>query len=199
MRRGAFLDRDGVINFDREYVHRREDFAFISGVFEAARRLKGFGFALVVVSNQSGIGRGIFSEQQLATLTSWMQQQFVEQRAALDGVYSCPHHPTDAIGSYRRACDCRKPQPGMLLSAARDLSLSLNASVMFGDRASDLQAARAAGVPVRYLLGTDGRSIPELPASNTLASACFKDLFSAVSSTHFADVLARPPRAGLSK
>lgn len=194
MKRGAFLDRDGVINLDREYVYRREDFSFIDGVFEAARRLKSAGFALVVVTNQSGIGRGLFSEQQLATLTAWMQQQFAKQRAALDGFYYCPHHPTDAVGEYHFTCDCRKPQPGMLLSAARDLGVSLDASVMFGDRASDLQAAQAAGVPVRYLLGTDGRSTPAWPTSDPLASACFADLLSAVSSTHFANVLALHPR-----
>ena len=195
MRRGAFLDRDGVLNVDREYVHKREDFAFIAGVFEAARRLKGWGFALVVVSNQSGIGRGLFSEQEFATLTAWMKQQFVDQGAALDGIYYCPHHPTEAVGDYRRWCDCRKPQPGMFFSAARDLDLALESSVMFGDRLSDLHAARAAGVPVRYFLGTDGRSTPPPPAADNLATACFADLLSAVSSEHFAGVLDYPPRA----
>jgi len=181
VRRAAFIDRDGVINVDRAYVHRREDFEFVSGVFEAARELRRLGFFLVVVTNQSGIGRGIYTQPEFDALTDWMKQQFAVERAPIDAVYFCPHHPVDAVDAYRRVCDCRKPAPGMLLSAGRDLDLDLRSSVMFGDRVSDLEAALAAGVEHRFLLGTDGKCPPDttlLPAS--LHSASFRNLLDAV-------------------
>jgi D-glycero-D-manno-heptose 1,7-bisphosphate phosphatase len=157
-RPAAFLDRDGVVNIDRGYLIRREDFEFVPGVLEGARRLHQLGYALVIVTNQSGIGRGLYSEAQFNELTRWMQGAFEASDAPLAGVYFCPHHPSEATGPYRRPCDCRKPAPGMLFDAARDLKLDLAKSVLFGDRESDLEAARAAGVPLRVLLATDGTS-----------------------------------------
>ncbi len=178
-RRAAFLDRDGVINMDRGYVYREEDFEFVPGALEAARRLHDAGYLLVVTSNQSGIGRGLYSEGDFATLTSWMKQRFLESGAPLAGVYYCPHHPTEAVGIYRRECSCRKPAPGMLLAAARDLGIDLASSIMFGDKTSDLEAARVAGVPVRVLLGTDARELPAMPATPGLASAAYRGLLDA--------------------
>lgn len=178
-RRAAFLDRDGVINFDRGYVYRHEDFEFVPGVLEAARQLYSMGFLLVVVSNQSGIGRDLYSEAEFNVLTTWMRNEFLAAGAPLAGVYFCPHHPTDALGEYRRACECRKPAPGMLLAAARELGIDLGSSVMFGDKASDLEAARAAGVPTRVLLGTDGREVPAMPSGPGLASVAFRGLLEA--------------------
>ena len=160
LRPAAFLDRDGVINVDRGYVYRREDFEFVPGVLEGARRLSETGYGLVVVTNQSGIGRGMYSEDDFQTLTQWMVQSFAAAGAPVAGVYFCPHHPTEAVGAYRLDCQCRKPAPGMLLQAAAKLGLDLVASVMFGDRASDLQAAKAAGVARRILLATDGHGVP---------------------------------------
>jgi D-glycero-D-manno-heptose 1,7-bisphosphate phosphatase len=181
VRRAAFIDRDGVINVDRAYVHRREEFEFVSGVFEAARELRRLGFVLVVVTNQSGIGRGIYTEAEFDALTEWMKQRFAAEGAPIDAVYFCPHHPFDALDAYRLVCDCRKPAPGMLLAAVRDLCLDLRSSVMFGNSASDLQAAQAAGVEHRFLLGTDGKCWPDttlLPAG--LHSASFRSLLDAV-------------------
>ena len=156
LRPAAFLDRDGVINIDRGYVFRREDFEFVPGVLEGARRLSELGYALVVVTNQSGIGRGLYTEADFLLLTEWMEQVCAGAGAPIAGVYFCPHHPTDAVGEYRIQCPCRKPAPGMLLQAAKDLRLDLASSVIFGDRTSDLEAARAAGVRQRILLATDG-------------------------------------------
>lgn len=163
LRPAAFLDRDGVINVDRGYVVRPENFEFLNGVFEGAAALQHLGFALVVITNQSGIGRGLYSENDLLALNRWMIGEFEKRSVHIDGVFYCPHHPTDALGSYRRECDCRKPAAGLLLRAARELNLDLTRSAMFGDRASDLQAAAAAGVPLRYLLDTDGlvRPLPD--------------------------------------
>jgi len=178
-RRAAFLDRDGVINLDHGYVYRREDFEFVPGTLEAARLLAADGLALVVVTNQSGIGRGLYSERDFEALTTWMAGQFDAAGAPLAGVYFCPHHPDEAAGDLRRACECRKPAPGMLLRAARELQLDLARSVLFGDKRSDLQAAQAAGVPQRVLLGTDGVQVPAEPAEAGLATARFRSLLDA--------------------
>jgi D-glycero-D-manno-heptose 1,7-bisphosphate phosphatase len=175
-RRAAFLDRDGVINIDRGYVSRREDFTFVPGVIEGARQLHELGYALVVVTNQSGIGRGLYTKEDFDTLTAWMKAEFAGAGAPLAGVYFCPHHPSEAFGQFRRECDCRKPAPGMLLTAAQELDIQLSASVMFGDKGSDLEAARAAGVPLRILLGTDARETPSMPAVPGLATAAFRRL-----------------------
>jgi ADP-L-glycero-D-manno-heptose 6-epimerase len=172
----AFLDRDGVINIDRGYVSRREDFTFVPGVIEGARQLHELGYALVVVTNQSGIGRGHYSKDAFDALTAWMKAEFAVASAPLAGVYFCPHHPSEAVGDYRRECDCRKPAPGMLFAAARELGIRLSASAMFGDKTSDLEAARAAGVSLRVLLGTDARETPPLPTVPGLASASFRRL-----------------------
>lgn len=169
-RPAAFLDRDGVINVDHGYVYRREDFEFVPGVLEGTRRLVELGYAPVVVTNQSGIGRGLYGEDDFHALTAWMADRFAAAGAPLAGVYFCPHHPDEANGAYRIACDCRKPAPGMLLSAAADLGLDLGRSVLFGDRASDLLAAQAAGVPRRILLATDGHGTPAAVADG-LATA----------------------------
>jgi D-glycero-D-manno-heptose 1,7-bisphosphate phosphatase len=190
LRRAAFLDRDGVINIDRGYVFRREDFQFVAGALEGARRLHEMGFLLVVTSNQSGIGRGLYTEDEFHALTTCMRNEFLAARAPLAGVYFCPHHPTEAFGEYRRACYCRKPAPGMLLDAARELGIDLASSVMFGDKPSDLEAARAAGVPIRVLLGTDARETPAMP-SDGLANAAFRSLLDATADT----VLLAPSRA----
>ncbi len=162
-RRAAFLDRDGVINIDHGYVWRIADFEFIPGVLAAAAELGRQGFALVVVTNQAGIGRGMYTEEDFAVLSRWMCTQFAQAGAPLAGVYHCPHHPTLALGALRQACACRKPAPGMLLDAARDLDLDLAGSVMFGDKCDDMGAAQAAGVGTRVLLGKDGLAVPQEP------------------------------------
>jgi D-glycero-D-manno-heptose 1,7-bisphosphate phosphatase len=185
VRPAAFLDRDGVINVDRGYVFRSEDFEFVTGVFEGSAALQRLGFALVVITNQSGIGRGLYSERDFLALTRWMSDRFEQQSVHIDGVFYCPHHPTEAFGHYRRECDCRKPGAGLLLRAARELNLDLARSVMFGDRASDLQAAAAAGVPLRYLLGTNGSSRPAPPDAAGLSIAEFDNLQHAAESTEF--------------
>jgi D-glycero-D-manno-heptose 1,7-bisphosphate phosphatase len=180
-RPAAFLDRDGVINLDHGYVFRRADFQFIDGVLDAAAQLVTLGFAPVVVTNQSGIGRGLYTVADVIALHQWMRMEFEAAGAPLAGVYFCPHHPIDGLGGYRVECDCRKPAPGMLLQAARELQLDLGRSVLFGDRHHDLEAAAAAGVPLRVLLGTDGARLP--PASpGSLASGCFRSLAEAVAS-----------------
>jgi D-glycero-D-manno-heptose 1,7-bisphosphate phosphatase len=189
MRRAAFLDRDGVINVDPGYVHRIEDFEFVAGSLEACRELVRRGWLLVVATNQSGIGRGLYTAQQFQQVTDWMRGRFERSGAPLAGVYYCPHHPTDATDGFQVRCDCRKPRPGMLLAAARDLSLDLGQSMMFGDKCEDLLAAQAAGVSHRVLLGKDGRLPPRDDCAPGLATARFADLREAVASVGLASIL----------
>ena len=191
MKAAAFLDRDGVVNVDRGYVFRREDFEFVPGTLDAARELKSMGLALVVVTNQSGIARGYYGPEQFHALTDWMKETFAAHGAALDGVYFCPHHPTEGEAPYRRNCNCRKPAPGLLLDAARDLDIDVRRSVLFGDKASDLQAALAAGIPNRVLLGTDGREEPDHVFPGGLATERFRSLADAVRSDPMRALLAR--------
>jgi D-glycero-D-manno-heptose 1,7-bisphosphate phosphatase len=190
----AFLDRDGVVNVDRGYVFRREDFEFVPGTLAAARELKSMGLALVIVTNQSGIARGYYGPEQFHALTDWMKETFAAHGAALDGVYFCPHHPTEGEAPYRQACQCRKPAPGLFIDAARDLGLDLTRSVLFGDKASDLQAALAAGIPHRVLLGTDGREEPSDVFPGGLATDRFRSLADAVRSEDLRGLLSQLPR-----
>lgn len=149
-----FLDRDGTINTDHGYVHEIDDFQFIDGVIEACRTLKQMGFILVVVTNQSGIARGKFSEEQFVRLTEWMDWSLADRGVDLDGIYFCPHHPEAISDEYRQVCDCRKPQPGMLLQAQQELQIDLAASYMVGDKVEDMQAAAAAGIGTKVLVRT---------------------------------------------
>ncbi|MBF0191091.1 MAG: HAD family hydrolase [Magnetococcales bacterium] len=173
-RRALFLDRDGVINEDRGYVHRIEEVAFVAGIFELTRRACESGYRVVVVTNQSGIGRGLYSEAQFHQLTAWMQGEFARQGAAIDRVYFSPYHPTAGVGAYRREDPSRKPGPGMILAARDDLQLDLAGSLLIGDRWSDIQAGIAAGVGRNLLLARQPLSAPpEWPCAviNTLAEA----------------------------
>ncbi|MEJ2803634.1 HAD family hydrolase [Comamonadaceae bacterium PP-2] len=156
--RALFLDRDGVINVDSGYVHRIEEFRFLPGIFELVRQANACEYRVVVVTNQAGIGRGYYTEVDFRVLMDWVREQFVLQGAVLDAVYFCPDHPEHGVGRYRRQSPMRKPGPGMLLQAQQDLGLDLSRSIMVGDSLSDMQAGRAAGVPVNLLLNADVKS-----------------------------------------
>ena len=188
MTRAAFLDRDGVINIDHAYVHDREHFEWIPGVLEAARILYDAGFLLVVVTNQSGIGRGYYSTEDFQKLTDWMKSEFARAGAPLAAGRYCPHLPEKALPPWRIDCSCRKPKPGMILAAAEALQIDLSRSIMFGDKPGDCTAGRLAGLPERVLLGTDGKSLPEPSADATHAA---RDLLSAVRSGWMADFMGK--------
>ena len=155
-----FLDRDGTINVDHGYVHEIDEFEFIDGVIDAMRELKQMGYALIVVTNQSGIARGKFTEAQFETLTEWMDWSLADRGVDLDGIYFCPHHPTEGVAPYRKECQCRKPGPDMILDAAKYLKIDLAASYMVGDKSSDMKAAIAAGVGHKVLVKT-GKALTE--------------------------------------
>ena len=147
-----FLDRDGVINKEVSYLHKIDDFEFIDGVFEACQLFQRLGYKLVVVTNQSGIGRGYYTEDDFDVLTEWMCAQFEKHGVMIDAVYFCPHHPKKALDRYRKECDCRKPEPGMLLQGVNELGLDASQCVMFGDKGSDMLAAKAAGFKRKILV-----------------------------------------------
>lgn len=152
MRPALFLDRDGVINVDHHYVSQPSAFDVIPGVFDVLQRARRLGFALIVVTNQSGIARGYFTPEAYAALERHMRAVFAAEGVTFTGIYHCPHHPNGSMVEYARECDCRKPAPGMLLQAAREHDIDLAASIMVGDKDSDLAAARAAGVGSAYLV-----------------------------------------------
>jgi D-glycero-D-manno-heptose 1,7-bisphosphate phosphatase len=151
-RRALILDRDGVVNHDPGYLHRIEDCRFIEGIFDMTAAFAARGFVVVIATNQSGIGRGLYTEAQFETFMTWMCGEFAQHGVAIAAVYHAPDHPTEGIGRYRRDSPWRKPGPGMLLQAAADLGLDLGRSWSVGDRPSDIEAGRAAGVGwlVRY-------------------------------------------------
>jgi D-glycero-D-manno-heptose 1,7-bisphosphate phosphatase len=168
LNKAVFLDRDGVINKDNGYVHTVDDFEYIDGVFEACLALKQMGYLLIVVTNQSGIARGMYSEDDFHHLTEWMDWNFADKGVELDGIYYCPHHPQKGLGVYKQDCDCRKPKPGMMLDAAEFLKIDMSQSVMVGDKADDMRAAKAAGINTAILVRS-GKVVDE--AGVELASA----------------------------
>jgi D-glycero-D-manno-heptose 1,7-bisphosphate phosphatase len=166
LRRAAFIDRDGVINRELHHVHRVEDFHVLPGVVEGLRMLAAGGYALVVVTNQGGIAKGLYTPEQYESLTAHMRQWFQAQGVEFDGIYHCPHHPGGTVAQWSVACTCRKPEPGMMLQASEELGLDLADSVMVGDKVSDVEAARRAGVG-RLVLVESGHALP----GNTSGSA----------------------------
>jgi D-glycero-D-manno-heptose 1,7-bisphosphate phosphatase len=135
-----------VLNVDHGYVGRPEDFQWLPGAREAVRYLNQAGYAVVVATNQSGIARGYYTEQDFLDLMAWVQEELARAGAHLDGVFYCPHHPEHGQGPYRRACTCRKPAPGLLLQALERLHGDPARSVLIGDRQGDMRAAERAGV-----------------------------------------------------
>jgi D-glycero-D-manno-heptose 1,7-bisphosphate phosphatase len=161
--RALFLDRDGIINQDLGHVHRPADFIFQPGIFALCQGAQALGFGLVVVTNQAGIGRGYYTEAQFHELTRWMLDEFRAQGISFVGVEFCPDHPVHGVGRYRRENVRRKPGPGMILDACAAHGLDPARSAMLGDRASDMQAALAAGVGTRLLLPANAAEIVAAP------------------------------------
>lgn len=170
MKPAIFLDRDGTINIDYNYVHKIDDFHFIDGVIDAMIELKKMGFLLVITTNQSGIARGIFSQEQFDTLTEWMDWSLIDRGVEIDGVYYCPHDPliTD--------CECRKPKSGMILMAKKDLDIDIANSYMVGDRVSDLLSGKNAGVRKTVLVRTGDSITPEVEAQSDWVIDSLADL-----------------------
>lgn len=149
--KALFLDRDGVVNINHDYVYRIENFEFIPAIFDVCKAAQAKGFKIIVVTNQSGIGRGFYTEKDFWQLTDWMVAEFLAQGITIEAVYFCPHHPTQALGHYQQDCSCRKPKPGMLLTAIKEFNINPAASLLLGDSQTDIQAAAAAGVKAVHI------------------------------------------------
>lgn len=145
-RPAAFLDRDGVLNVDKGYVHRPEDFIWIEGAKEAVKYLNDCGYLVIVVTNQAGVARGYYKEEVVNNLHVWMNEELAKIGAHIDAFYYCPHHPKAGNNHYTMKCDCRKPAPGMLLRAIQDWHIDRVNSFMLGDKEKDLITATAAGI-----------------------------------------------------
>jgi len=155
MNKALFLDRDGVINKEKNYLYKKEDFEFIDGVFETCRTYSDKGFLIIVITNQAGIARGIYSEEDFDNLTRWMNKCFKENGITITKVYYCPHHP-----DFSEPCDCRKPNPGMLLSAKKMFNLDMKESILVGDKESDIEAGINAEIGTNILVRS-GHNIDE--------------------------------------
>lgn len=153
-RQALFLDRDGVVNVDSGYVYRTADVTFVPGIFEVTRYAQAAGFLLFVVTNQSGIARGYYTEEDFIFITDWMRARFSEQGVTITQTYFCPHHPLVGREPYRVTCHCRKPSPGMLLQAEAEYDIDMGQSLLVGDKMTDIEAGRGAGVGLNILFST---------------------------------------------
>jgi D-glycero-D-manno-heptose 1,7-bisphosphate phosphatase len=146
MHKALFLDRDGVVNVEINYLYKIENFEFIDGIFELCNHYQNMGYLIFIVTNQSGIDRGYYNEDDFNILTLWMIEEFAKRGIEIKKVYFCPHHP-DISGT----CNCRKPSSGMLLEAQKEFNIDLKKSILVGDKESDIEAAISAGIKETYL------------------------------------------------
>jgi D-glycero-D-manno-heptose 1,7-bisphosphate phosphatase len=151
--RALFLDRDGVINEEIGYLFRPEEVRFVPGIVSLCQTARQLGYRIIVVTNQAGIARGYYSEDDFQQLMQWMQMELAREGVGFDAVYHCPFHPEHGVGEFRREHEDRKPGTGMLRRGAREFGVSLEASVMVGDRCTDVAAANAAGLRQAFLIG----------------------------------------------
>lgn len=151
MNKALFLDRDGVINVEKEYLYRIEDFEFLDGIFDLCRYYTQRGYLIFVVTNQSGIAREYYTQKDFNTLSVWMSEEFLKQSIKIEQVYYCPHHP-DITGE----CECRKPHPKMLLDAKREFNIDMANSIIIGDKERDIEAGFNAGLKEAYLFDESG-------------------------------------------
>lgn len=154
LRKALFLDRDGVIHVDKGYIHRPHDIIFMEGIFDVCRVARAANYLLIVVTNQSGIGRGYYTAQDFEALMEWMKARFEKEGAPLDAIYHCPHHP-EGSGAYKKECDDRKPNAGMLLRAQKNHGIDMQRSLMIGDKLRDMQAGEKAGVGTLLLFSRE--------------------------------------------
>ena len=179
MNRAVFLDRDGVITQDPpHYAHRLDQLKLIPRSAEAIRLLNENGFKVIVVSNQSGVARGYYQEKDVKIFNRAMEEELKKKSAYIDAIYYCPHHPEAEIEAYRIDCECRKPKPGMLKQAEKDLNLDLTKSFMVGDKWSDIEAGRKAAC--KTIMVKTGHGRRELKDKRIECEYLVADLYNAI-------------------
>jgi D-glycero-D-manno-heptose 1,7-bisphosphate phosphatase len=181
VKRAVFLDRDGTLLEEAGYLDRLERLVFFPFAIDAVRLLNRAGIAAVVITNQSGIGRGMYEEAFVGRTHEVMTERLHAGGARIDGFYYCPHHPEASVEKYRQLCDCRKPGPGMLRQAAADLGLDLQRSFTIGDKWSDVQAAHAVGAKGILVRTGYGRSSEMAPPDGVTPALVTDNVMSAVS------------------
>jgi len=159
MKKALFLDRDGVINAEKNYLYKIADFEFIEGVFSTCKHFQDKGYLLIIITNQAGIARGKYTEKDFDCLNTWMLKQFSDKGILISKVYYCPHHP-----EFTGTCHCRKPNPGMIFQAQKEFNLDLSNSILVGDKESDIQAGLNAKVADNILVRS-GHPIDETTSS----------------------------------
>lgn len=158
MKRAVFLDRDGVITQDPpHYAHKPEQLKLVPGAAEAMRSLNEKGLAVVVITNQSGVARGYYTEEDVAIYNKALEEELLKGNARVDAMYYCPHHPDFGDSKYKINCDCRKPNPGLLLLAAKELDIDLERSFVVGDKLSDIMAGKSVGCAAILVLTGHGK------------------------------------------
>lgn len=154
MKKACFLDRDGVLIEEVNYIKSPDQVKIIPGVFDALKKLREKGYLCIVISNQSGVARGYFKEGDVAKIQDRIDGFLTEKGLKIDGYYNCPHHPGGTVSEYKKDCDCRKPKPGLILKAAKEHSIDLSKSFMIGDKFSDIKAAENAGCHTAIMVRT---------------------------------------------
>lgn len=137
MKKAAFFDRDGTINFDKGYLYKIEGFEFIPGVLDTLINIQNFGYKIVVISNQSGVARGFYTEVELANIDTWMKKTLENKGVVIAGSYYCPHLPDAKVEKYNIECNCRKPKTGLFYKASEDLGIDIDQSIAIGDKLRD--------------------------------------------------------------
>ncbi len=168
MERAVFLDRDGTIVEDVGYLHERDKIKFLPGASKAIKLLNENGFRVVVTTNQAGVARGYFTEETVREINRYIQESLAKERAFIDMVYYCPHHIEGIIEEYRKECYYRKPNPGMIEKAVREIGIDLENSFVIGDKISDIEAGRRAGCRTILLVEED-------PPNNDKENAVISD------------------------
>lgn len=146
MNKALFLDRDGVINIEKHYLYKIEDFEFVEGIFEVLKHFQDNRYLLIIITNQAGIGRGYYTEKDFNTLNNWMLEELKKRDILITKVYYCPYHPEHGVGQYKKDSFDRKPNPGMILKAKKEFNIDLSKSILIGDKESDIEAGINAGI-----------------------------------------------------
>jgi D-glycero-D-manno-heptose 1,7-bisphosphate phosphatase len=156
--KALFLDRDGIINIDKGYIHKSEDVEFVEGIFDLLKFAMSQGFEFIVVTNQAGVARGMYAESDVLNIHEFMSEKLKEEGITVKEFFHCPHHP-----EFSGECDCRKPEPGMLLAAKEKYGINMSESLIIGDKRSDVQAGKNAGLGKCILVSSryEASDVPE--------------------------------------